>query len=188
MLRRAGLLVLVGVLLAPGTPAWGQVRQQRRQQGRPQLEERVQVRFGEIVRRELGLTMEEQQALGDVVQSFAQRRLELGQRQAELQRRLALPLTLEDRTGAQDLLNRMVEVREMELQLLRDEHSALLEIMSVERVARFFQRREELGARVRQLRGGIGFGAGGPPGGIGRGGGVGPDTVGVERGDGAPWR
>ena len=159
MRMTTGLLVLAVVLVAFPAQSLGQVRQQQR---RGQLERGVQVRFGEIVRAELGLTAEEQLRLGEIVQRFQPQRQEIALRQAELRRRMMLPLTLEDEAAAVDLLTRMIEIREMELQLLGEEQEALLELLTPGQVARFFQLREEVGNRVRRLRGrGVGVMGGG---------------------------
>lgn len=159
-----GLLILVAVFAAFPAQSLGQVRQQQR---RGQLERGVQARFGEIVREELDLSPEEQQGLGEIVQRFQPQRQEIALRQAELRRRMMLPLTLEDEAAAVDLLTRMIDIREMELQLLREEQEALLDVLMPAQVARFFQLREEVGNRVRRLRGrGVG-GMGGVVGGRG---------------------
>ncbi len=151
MKLRTGLLVLVAVFAAFPAQSSGQVRPQQR---RGQLERRVQARFGEIVREELDLSPEEQRGLGEVVQRFQPQRQETALRQSELRRRMVLPLTLEDEAAAVDLLTRMIEIREMELQLLREEQEALLDVLTPGQVARFFQLREEVGNRARRLRGG----------------------------------
>ncbi len=167
MKLRTGLLILFAVFAAFPAQSLGQVRQQQR---RGQLERRVQVRFGEIVREQLGLSPEEQRRLGEIVQTFRPQRQDIAQRQLELQRRMALPVTLEDEVAAVDLLTRMIEIREMELQLLGEEQEALLEALTPGQVARFFQLREEVGNQVRRLRG---RGVGGMSGVIGLGSGVG---------------
>ena len=78
-----------------------------------------------------------------------------------------LPIMLEDEAGAVDLLTRMIETKEMEVQLLREEQEALLDVLTPGQVARFFQLREEVGNRVRRLQGrGVG-GMGGRAGGRG---------------------
>ena len=165
MKLRTGFLILAAALMAFPAQSLGQVRQGQR---RGQLERRVQARFGEIVREELGLSPEEQRGLGEIVQSFQPQRQEIVQRQMELRRRMALPITLEDEAAAVDLLTRMIEMREMELQLLEEEQEALLEALTPGQVARFFQLREEVGNQVRRLRG---RGVGGMGGGVeGRGG------------------
>ena len=150
MKMTAGLLILAAALVAFPAQSLGQVRQQQR---RGQLERGVQARFGEIVRAELGLTPEEQLRLGEIVQSFQPQRQEIALRQAELQRRMALPVALGDEAAAIDLLTRMIEIREMELQILGEEQEALLELLTPGQVARFFQLREDLGNQVRRLRG-----------------------------------
>ncbi len=166
MKLRTGLLILVALFAASPTQSLGQVRQQER---RGQLERRVQLRFGEIVREQLDLSPEEQARLGEIVQTFRPQRQDIAQRQLELQRRMALPVTLEDEAAAVDLLTSMIEIRELELQLLGEEQEALLEALTPGQVARFFQLREEVGNQVRRLRG---RGVGGMGGVIGLGSGV----------------
>ncbi len=164
MKLRTGFLVLAAVVVAFPAQSLGQVRQQQR---RGQLERGVQARFGEIVREELDLSPEEQRSLGEIVQSFQPQRREVALRQAELQSRMRLPITLDDEAAAVDLLTRMIEIREMELQLLGEEQEALLELLTPGQVARFFQLRVDLGNRVRRRRGrGVG-GMGGEVGGRG---------------------
>ena len=166
MKLRTRMLILVALFAAFPAQSLGQVRQQQR---RGQLERGVQARFGEIVREALDLSPEEQRGLGEIVQRFRPQRQEIALRQAELRRRMALSVTLEDEAAAVDLLTRMVEVREMELQLLREEQEALLDALTPGQVARFFQLREDMGNRVRRLRG---RGVGGMGGGVGGRGGV----------------
>jgi len=170
MKLRTGLLVMAAVLVAFPAQSVGQVRQQQR---RGQLERRVQVRFGEIVGEQLGLSPEEQRGLGEIVQGFQPQRQDIAQRQMELQRRMVIPITLGDEAGAIDLLTRMIETKEMELQLLREEHEALLDVLTPGQVARFFQLREEVGNRARRLRG---RGVGGMGGGVGGRGGDSPSN------------
>jgi Spy/CpxP family protein refolding chaperone len=75
-----------------------------------------------------------------------------------------------DQAEAAELLQRMSDLGFEEAELGRAEQEALLEILTPLQVLRLHQMREELGQRIRRLRGQSGRGDGRRGGGNGRGG------------------
>jgi len=130
---------------------------------RTELERRVRARFGEIVKERLGLTDEQAQKLGETVQGFQQDRMRLFREEQAVRRRVEA-LVLEggdDSAEARQLLQRMQELRAEEAALSEREQGKLLEFLTPLQVLRFQALREEMGQRIRRLRGG---GPGGPGG------------------------
>ena len=128
---------------------------QAQRPGRPdraELEQRIRERFGELVRRELGLGAEQLEELERVVRSFEQQRRELARREGALRRRLRGDATRGDPDGARALLQEIAGVRQDEARLFSDELEALLRTLSPEQALRFYRLREELMERVRRLR------------------------------------
>jgi Spy/CpxP family protein refolding chaperone len=74
----------------------------------------------------------------------------------------------DDAAEARELLDRMQELREEETRLSEREQTQLLEFLTPGQVLRFQALREEMGQRIRRLRGG---GPGGPGGSVGPSGG-----------------
>jgi Spy/CpxP family protein refolding chaperone len=148
----------------------------RGQIDRPELERRVRARFGEMVRQRLDLTDEQAQRLGETVQGFQEDRRRLFREEQALRRRVeALVLEGGDDTAetaeARELLDRMQGLREEEARLSASEQERLLEVLTPLQVLRFQALRDEMGRRIRSLRGGGSGGSdgpggpGGPPGG-----------------------
>ncbi len=185
MKRRHVSLVLgltLSLLLVPQLlPA--QVRRppgRARPQERLELERRIRARFGQMVRKELGLGQEQLRKLQEVMGSFRDDRMQLQRRRAELQRILRREGTLAlDEERARELLRSMVEIQEAEVELYRKEQARLLEVLTPQQLLRFYQLREELGRRIQRLRAGAGPGRG-------RGGGGGALTPGVPPGPPRP--
>jgi hypothetical protein len=145
-----GVLAAALALLA-AVPADAQ--QRRPGQGeRPQLERQVRQRFQQLVQRELGLDDAGMAALEEVNQAFQEPRRELALRQRELRRRLSSTRTLLSEDEAADVLREVVEVREEETRLIREEQARMLEIMSGPQVVRYYHLREELSDRIRAMR------------------------------------
>jgi hypothetical protein len=129
---------------------------------REEMELRVQARFDNMVREQLGLSDEQVESLQDVVLDFRRRRVEFSQderaaraRVAGLGRGNAGDLTDDE---ASEILRDMRELSGEEASLFREEQEALLEILSPAQVVRFIVMRQQLGDRIRGLRG-----RGGPP-------------------------
>lgn len=154
--RRALLLIGVGVFLASAAPVDAQ-RPQRRgsPQDRAQLEERIRARMGQMIQARLGLEEEQASLLSEVVREFDTQRRTLG-RQEEATRRRVEALTLEggtDEQEARELLDRMADLRAQEAELFRAEQERLLEVLTPMQVIEFQALRAELGQRIRALRG-----------------------------------
>jgi Spy/CpxP family protein refolding chaperone len=137
------------------------------QPDRTELERRVRERFGEMVKQRLGLDDEQAQRLNETVMSFQQDRMSLGREEQAVRKRVeALLLESGDNQAeARELLQRMQELRLQEAKLWQTEQDKLLEVLTPEQVLRFQAMREEMGQRIRRLRGGgPGGGRGMPPG------------------------
>ena len=172
---RVGALVLAmaltGVLPLAGQRMPGGGRPQDRQD----LEQRVRARFAENMQRRLGLSGEQARALEAVVGGLQADRMELRRDEEALRRRVDAILSDEKSTDedAQDVLQRMAELRLREARLFQDEQEKLLAILTPVQVVRFHAMREQLAARIQQLRGGP-PGPGRRPGGMGGEGGFHP--------------
>lgn len=181
MKRHVRVLVFgMAWLLAPSlVAAQGGPPPQAGQRQRMELERRLEARFGQTVREQLGLTQEQLQAVQGVMQSFQQERQTLNRAQASLRYRLRDPgLADIGDEAARELLKEMISLQEQELSLYRKEQEQLLGVLTPSQVVRFYRLREDLGRRVQELRmqrggGGVGGGPGGGPGGGGGGMGVG---------------
>lgn len=146
-----------------------QVRQGPPGEARQRLEMQVRERFETMIRDELGIDEGTAAALRETMDGFMGERRALGQRQAELRRRLRSSGALLDEAEARAVLDEVVAVQRAEVDLLGREQAALLEILSPPQLVRFYTLREQFGERVRNLRGGPAAGRRG-----GGGGGAGP--------------
>ena len=138
-----------------------------RPQDRQDLEQRVRARFAENMRRRLGLTVDQAGALEAVVGGLQADRMALRRDEEALRRRMEVILTDEQSTEqeAAEVLQRMAELRLREARLFQDEQEQLLGILTPVQVVRFHAMREQLAARIQQLRGGA-PGPGRRPGGM----------------------
>jgi len=127
-----------------------------RPQDRAQLERRVRARFAEMMQRRLALTDEQSRALSAVVDGLQAERMELGRDEQVLRRRLEALLVDDEASDeeARALLQRMTDLRAREARLFQDEQQKLLEVLTPTQVVRFHAMREQLAARIQQLRGG----------------------------------
>jgi len=142
-------LVTIGVALTV-LPA-PVLAQQRQGPSREQMEQRIRTRFGEQVRRELGLSAEQLEAVQQVEASFQEQRSALVRRETEMRRRLrARAQPAEDESRA--ILQEMAAVRQDEARLFQAEMQALLGMLSAEQVLRFYELRNQLMERVLRLR------------------------------------
>ena len=135
-------------------PAQGLAQQRPGPQpSRVEMEERIRERFGELVRRELGLTAGQLEDVQGLEESFQEQRRALVRRETRLRQRLrprAGSATTEEE--ARRLLTEMAAVRAEEARLFRAEMDALLRSLSPEQVLRFYRLRDDLMQRVRRLR------------------------------------
>ncbi len=173
-LMKRALGILMTVLLMGG--AEGLVAQQGRR-GSPQagggqradMELRVQARFDNLVREELGLGEDQWRQLQEAVADFSGRRVDFSQREFSTRARvgrLGGPAGGRELTEqeASEILAEMLELSDAEATLLREEQEALLRILTAPQVVRYIVMRQQLGDRIRSLRGGGGPGRGRPGG------------------------
>ena len=148
-MKRWALLGLLVALLAPEMAV-----AQRPQGGRnrPDMERQLRERFEAMVQRELGLGDEQAAVLREAVAEFQEDRGALAQRQRELQRRLRSTGSILSEDEARSVLDELVAVKQEEVRLLELEQARLLEVLSPQQLVRFYTLREQLGARIRQLR------------------------------------
>jgi len=162
MIRRGrftpGLMVMA-VTLA-GAPAVGIAPlsaqppgPQRSQMERAQLERRVLAQFSQIVQDELGLDSAATAGLFAVVEEFGDQRRALQMREMGLNRRLrstGVYLSDEESSAA---LREFIAIKREELTLLEAEQARLAEELSPPQLLRFYALREQMGERIRRLRG-----------------------------------
>ena len=169
MMRRLFAVTFValglGVLL-PVTTAAQQRGPARGNVDRAQLEERVRVQMGRLMRERLGLDQEEADRLSEVVRSFDGRRRELFVEEQAARRRVEALLNAgsSDQNEARTLITRMWELREQEAELVREEEEALLDVLTPVQLLRLQELRQDLGQRIRALNGGRGGRPGVAPG------------------------
>lgn len=167
--RALSVAVLALAVLAPVVAGQGPPRD--RSGDREQLEQRVRARMAQVIRERLGLTAEEGARLDAIMESFHEQRRAL--RREEWALRQSVSALGEGgsmgEADAREVLERMVELREEEVRLFRDEQEALLEVLTAEQLLTFQALRDRIGDRIRELRRGRGGGRGpggpaGPPG------------------------
>ncbi len=132
---------------------------------RMEMERRIQARFDNLVREELSLTDDQVQQLQDVVEDFRRRRMDFSQRERTTRARVGRLGTRGGRAElteqeASEVLREMLELSGDEATLFREEQEAFLQILSAPQVVRFIVMRQQLGDRIRTLRGGGGAGLG----------------------------
>ena len=153
-IRLAFLLMTALVVLPVNADA------QRRDppQDRQEMEQRFRRQMARMIQERLGLDDTESEALSEVVRGFESRRRELRRAEVAVRRRVeALMLEGgEDETEAGELLGRMIELRAEEARLFAEEQEGLLEVLTPVQVLQLQSLREELGRRIRRLRGGDG--------------------------------
>lgn len=142
-----GSLLLAAPLVAQRAP--------RSSEDRERLEQRIRAQMARMVRERLGLDDEQAARLGEVVQGFETRRRELF-REEQAARRRVEALLLEDVKNpaeADELLARMVELRQQEAELFAEEQEALSTVLTPVQILELYAVREQIGRRIRALRG-----------------------------------
>lgn len=167
MIRFRGIVLPGLVALATLAPALGAQVPGRGQGDRERLEQRVRARMARMFQERLQLTDEQGRRLGEVMEELREERRALRAEEVVLRRQVDGWLEGRDGTeeAARDLLDRMVELREAEAALFREEQERLSGILSPRQLLTFHALRGRMSARIRELRG-----PGGPPGGPGPGG------------------
>jgi Spy/CpxP family protein refolding chaperone len=162
--RSIGLLgVVVALALAAPLQAQRGPQGRRGEMDRTRLEQRVRAQMGRMIQERLGLTDEQSARLSEVVRVHEAQRLELRRTEQATRRRVEALLLEggEDQIEARELLTRMAELRAREAELFREEQEALLEVISASQILQMQAIREQIGQRIRALRGPRGEPAGG---------------------------
>jgi len=112
--------------------------------------------MGRMTQERLGLDEEQATRLSEVVQAFEGQRGELARRERETRRRVDELTDAADvgEAEALELLGLQAALRLEEAQLFRAEQDALLEVLSPGQVLELQELRQDLGRRIRELRGG----------------------------------
>jgi len=155
--RSAGLTLGLWAVLACAFPVAGQRMPGRgTPPDRAQLEERIRAQMGRIMRQRLGLDDEQAEKLSQVVEQFdGRRRTLLTEEQATRERvDTLLRAAPVDQAEAKSLLDRMADLRVQEAQLLGAEQEALLDVLTPSQVLELQALRQDIGRRIRALRGG----------------------------------
>jgi Spy/CpxP family protein refolding chaperone len=150
--RLAAALITALILVPPGVQAQNRGD---RAQDRQQMEQRFRRQMARMIEERLGLDDGQSQTLSEVIRGFEGRRRELGRAEMAVRRRVEA-LMLEggnDEAEAEVLLSRLIELRAEEARLFADEQAALLEVLSPVQVLQLQSLREEMGRRIRALRG-----------------------------------
>ena len=148
------VLALMAVLVVVPMSVQAQDRGDRRP-NREEMERRIRRQMARTMQERLGLDMVQSQELSAVILSFEGQRRELGRAEMAVRRRVEA-LMLEggvDEAEAQQLLTRMTELRVEEARLFAEEQAALLEVLTPVQVLELQALREEMGRRIRALRG-----------------------------------
>ena len=156
MRRRDFRLVsaLVATLIVAPMSVEAQDRGDRRP-NREEMEQRVRRQMARTIQARLGLEMDQSVELSAVIRGFEGQRRELVRAEMAVRRRVEA-LMLEggvDEAEAQQLLTRMTELRVEEARLFSEEQEALLEVLTPVQVLELQSLREQLGRRIRALRG-----------------------------------
>ena len=168
MMKRAFGLLITALLIggAEGLVAQRRGAQQPGGGGqRSRMERRIQARFDNLVRQELELSDDQFRQLQAAAEDFRGRRVEFSQRERNVRGRIS---GLGARGGgrelsepeASEILAEMLELSGDEATLFREEQEALLQVLSAPQVVRYIVMRQQLGDRIRRLRGGAGPGRG----------------------------
>ena len=157
---RLALGISIAVLLMAGAE---ELVAQRRGAGgqRQEMEQRIQARFDGMVRDQLGLSDEQVESLQDVVVEFRRRRVEFSESERNVRGRVTglgrggggRELTEEEAT---EILREMRELSGEEASIFQEEQEALLGILTAPQVVRYIMMRQQLGDRMRGLRGRVG--------------------------------
>jgi len=153
---RTGLVIVALGLTAPAVSAQRMPPGGGRPQDREQLERRVRARFAETMQRRLGLTEEQSKRLEEVIGSLQSERMALGRDEQALRLRMQALMTEDSASDedARDVLRQMEELRLREARLFQTEQERLLQVLTPVQVVRFHAMREQLAARIQELRGG----------------------------------
>lgn len=151
---RALVAVIVASVLV-AAPLDAQRSGRRDGRDREQLEQRIRAHMGRMISERLGLDSTQAAELTEVVQGFETRRRELF-REEQATRRSVEALVRADTIAdaeASELLARMAELRMQEARLFAEEQAALASVLTPTQVLELHALREQIGRRIRALRG-----------------------------------
>lgn len=155
---RSASTVIVGFALA--ATAWGsgplEAQDSRRRGGdRERLEQRIREQMGRMMQERLELSEAEADELSELVRDFDRRRRTLYRSEQAVRREVEEAVERGDVSDAEALvlLRRIEELEAAEADLLREEQAALLEILTPVQVLELRHFRDEIGRRIRELRG-----------------------------------
>jgi Spy/CpxP family protein refolding chaperone len=158
------VVLLVGLVVFPDA-----ANAQRRRDDAPdraQIEQRIRAQMGRMMQERLGLDEAKAARLSEVVQTFETRRRELAVREQATRRRVEALVQTDDASdqAALELVRLQAALRMEEAQLFRAEQDALLAVLTPRQLLTLQDLREDLGRRIRALRGGARDGnSSGPP-------------------------
>lgn len=151
-----GLSAMIGSTVVPA-PALAQERERRSysQDDREAMMERVRAHMARTIQERLDLDDASSAQLSEIIREFDGRRRTLAR--AEGRARRAVEALLEeaepDEEVAARLMTEMATLQSRESELFAEEQAALLEILSPVQVLQLQDLREEMGRRIRSLRG-----------------------------------
>ena len=157
-------LILPSLALLLAVPLEAQDRRERRSspQERQEMERRARGEMSRMIREELGLTEAEYEPVSAVMEQYSDERRRLARSERELRRELESLLEggVEDTSDPSAVLQSLVELREREATIFREEQDALLEHLTPVQVLQLHTLRERISRRIRELRGRRGGGDG----------------------------
>lgn len=144
-------------LVVLATPLSAQDRGDRRPgpRDREAMEQRVRAQMARMIREELGLSEAEYEPVAEVMRRYHEERRTLVRSEQATRRRVEALLLEggEDTREARELLDRLVELREEEAAIFREEQEALLEVLTPAQVLELHAVRERIVRRIRAFRG-----------------------------------
>lgn len=151
---RTGMLTLA-VLAVGSTPLVAQQGPPSRgSMDRAQIESRIMTQFRTLVQNELGIDSVTTDALFGVVEAMHADRRALHIREMELERRLSGTGVYLSEQQSIEALEEFLAIKREELSLLEAEHERLEAVLDPGQLLRFYTLREQMGERIRRLRGG----------------------------------
>lgn len=161
---RPGFVVMGLVAVMSGSFATSAAAQGSRQErpSRAEMESQFRERFQADVRRRLGLTEAQSNAVQAIVEDMQSDRRTLAMREVRLQRRMASDTTMTE-AQSEVALDELVAIKREESRLMTVETARLRDVLPAAKVIAFYQLREEMGRRIRTLRGGGAEWGGGMP-------------------------
>ncbi len=153
--RRVAVLTVACLSIA-ALPLEGQQERRRGERNREELMQRIRAQMARVTKERLGLTEEESQALSEIIQSYDLRRRELGREEAELRRSVEALVETRDADAearASVVVERLQQLRMNEATMFAEEQEALAQVLSPLQILQLQSLREQMGRRVRSIRG-----------------------------------